>query len=95
MGRVPGTGEEEASPLSGGNVADEVVRVGDTVRKPAGSGRLRSRRCSRTWREPGSPGRRGRWAAMVKGGRCSSTCPGRWPWTSRGWMRPGCTGWDG
>jgi hypothetical protein len=28
MRRVPGTGDEEASPLSGGNVADGVVRVG-------------------------------------------------------------------
>jgi hypothetical protein len=36
MRRVPDPGDEEASPLSGGNVADEVVRVGDTVRKPAG-----------------------------------------------------------
>ncbi len=60
-----------------------------------GSGRLPSRRCSRTCGESGSPGRLGRWAAMVKGGTCSSTRPGRWPWTSRGWTRRGCTGWGG
>jgi hypothetical protein len=28
-----------------------------------------------------------RW--VLKGGRCSSTCPGRWPWTSLRWTRPG------
>ena len=50
MRRVPGTGDEEASPLSGGNVADEVVRVGDTVRKPAGfwTARALARGCG-TW----------------------------------------------
>jgi hypothetical protein len=82
-------------PLGGGNVAAGVVRVGDTVRKPAGFWTPAVEALlAHLWRAgfTGAPRPLGR---DDRGGRCSSTCPGRWRWTSRGWMRPGCTGWGG
>ncbi len=69
--------------LGGGNVAAAVVRVGNTVRKPAGFWTPSVRRCSSTFPRPGSPGRRSPWAGTGKAGRCSSTSAGRWRPTSR------------